>query len=336
MQDTSINTLIVNKLTQAQYNSATKDPEQWYFVTDAKMEISEVDGLQALLDTKANINDVLPSTTKYGADLSASVNQNTSQLSISLLDQDGNQLGSTQTVTLPDVDIDNTTITTNQSGEIQAEATLDHNPNASGPVYDWVGTLSEFTTQNIASLHPEWLCFITDDGGSVSGIYTAAQCDALFARIADVYSRSQANTLLSAKADAADVYMKAEVDTVTNSKANIDADNFSALGKAALTTIGYPDVTRAESVTPLASGSEYTAPENGWFFTISAVSAANAYTYIRYSANTDDLFRYLEWKTTTGGGVNVWCPVKAGEKVLIVYSNVTLSKVYFIPAYGQQ
>lgn len=118
--------------------------------------------------------------------------------------------------------------------------------------------------------------------------------------------------------------------------ANIDGSNFTDLGKAGISIFGYPDVTRAESVTPLASGSEYTAPANGWFFTISAVSAANAYVYIRYSANMDDLFRYLEWKTTTDGGINAWCPIKAGEKVTIVYNNSTLTSVYFIPAYGQQ
>ena len=30
-------------------------------------------------------------------------------------------------------------------------------------VYDWVGTLAEYNAQNIATTHPDWLCFITDD-----------------------------------------------------------------------------------------------------------------------------------------------------------------------------
>lgn len=71
------------------------------------------------------------------------------------------------------------------------------------------------------------------------------------------------------------------------------------------------------------------------FFTISSATATNAYTYIRYSANLDDLFRHLDWKYNSGGGINIWCPVKAGETVTINYSASSLTKVYFIPAYGQ-
>ena len=37
---------------------------------------------------------------------------------------------------------------------------------ATDPIYDWVGTLSEWENQNISTIHPEWLCFITDDEGS--------------------------------------------------------------------------------------------------------------------------------------------------------------------------
>lgn len=181
-------------------------------------------------------------------------------------------------IAIGNVAVDGDTVAFNGNASLEARGVMNKNiaAGATDKLYDWVGTIAEYTTQDVATNHPDWLCFITDDDAS------------------ELLDTEWAGTL------------------------------------------GYPDVTRAESVTPLASGSEYTAPKNGWFFTISAVSSANAYTYIRYSANTDDIFRYLEWKTTTGGGINVWCPVKAGEKVTINYSNATLSKVYFIPAYGQQ
>ena len=32
--------------------------------------------------------------------------------------------------------------------------------------YDWVGTLAEYNAQSIATAHPDWLCFITDDVNS--------------------------------------------------------------------------------------------------------------------------------------------------------------------------
>ena len=31
------------------------------------------------------------------------------------------------------------------------------------PLYNWMGTKAEYEEQNIAELHPEWICFITDD-----------------------------------------------------------------------------------------------------------------------------------------------------------------------------
>ena len=63
------------------------------------------------------------------------------------------------------VSIDNVTITENLSQEIQAIGTVNANSsNVSAPnVFDWVGTLSQYTTQNIASTHPDWVCYITDD-----------------------------------------------------------------------------------------------------------------------------------------------------------------------------
>lgn len=63
------------------------------------------------------------------------------------------------------VSIDNVTITENLSQEIQAVGTVNANSsNVSAPnVFDWVGTLTQYTSQNIASTHPDWVCYITDD-----------------------------------------------------------------------------------------------------------------------------------------------------------------------------
>ena len=63
------------------------------------------------------------------------------------------------------VSIDNVTITENLSQAIQAVGTVNANSsNVSAPnVFDWVGTLAQYTTQNIASTHPDWVCYITDD-----------------------------------------------------------------------------------------------------------------------------------------------------------------------------
>lgn len=44
----------------------------------------------------------------------------------------------------------------------EAEGATEH-------LYNWVGTLAEYETQNIATEHPEWIVLITDDDGTGSG-----------------------------------------------------------------------------------------------------------------------------------------------------------------------
>lgn len=71
------------------------------------------------------------------------------------------------------VAIDNSTITKNLSDEIQAVATLNANSaaGATNPIYDWVGTMAEYEAQSVATIHPDWVCYITDDiGGSATEI----------------------------------------------------------------------------------------------------------------------------------------------------------------------
>lgn len=83
------------------------------------------------------------------------------------------------------VAIDETTITFNNNDEIQAVATVNQNTAASAtnPVYDWVGTLAEYNAQNIATLHPEWVCFITDDFVGGDSVYTKTQIDNMFSNM---------------------------------------------------------------------------------------------------------------------------------------------------------
>lgn len=63
------------------------------------------------------------------------------------------------------VSMDGITITNNSNNEIQTVAKVNQN-NASGAVgylYDWCGTLEEYTAQRIATTHPDWICYITND-----------------------------------------------------------------------------------------------------------------------------------------------------------------------------
>ena len=46
-------------------------------------------------------------------------------------------------------------------------------------VYDWVGTQTEYNTQQIETLHPEWICYITDDIEGGYSVYTKTETDAI-------------------------------------------------------------------------------------------------------------------------------------------------------------
>ena len=84
--------------------------------------------------------------------------------------------------------IDNTTISKNSSDKLQAIGTVNKNT-ASGstnPIYDWVGTLAEYELQNVATTHPDWVCYITDDVEGGETVYTKTEQDVMLAEKADV------------------------------------------------------------------------------------------------------------------------------------------------------
>lgn len=83
---------------------------------------------------------------------------------------------------------DNSTINTNTSNKLQALGTINKNSSdSSAVVFDWIGTTQQYSDQNIATAHPDWLCFIIDDvsGGSTSEMYTKAEIDSFLMSKAD-------------------------------------------------------------------------------------------------------------------------------------------------------
>ena len=68
---------------------------------------------------------------------------------------------------------DEITIDLDSSNRLEAIGLVNKNtaPTAANPVYDWVGTMAEYTSQNVAALHPDWVCFITDDSFDPQSTY---------------------------------------------------------------------------------------------------------------------------------------------------------------------
>lgn len=75
---------------------------------------------------------------------------------------------------------DDITISTNEDRELQAIGLINKNTanGATNPVYDWVGTQEEYVDQNIAELHPDWVCFITNDAYDPQSTYVFEQAEA--------------------------------------------------------------------------------------------------------------------------------------------------------------
>lgn len=76
--------------------------------------------------------------------------------------------------------IDEITINTNNENKMQAIGLINKNTaqSATNPVYDWVGTQEEYVDQNVAELHPDWVCFITDDAYDPQSTYVFEQGEA--------------------------------------------------------------------------------------------------------------------------------------------------------------
>lgn len=74
---------------------------------------------------------------------------------------------------------DGVTIDTNSDDELEAIGVVNKNTavGATAVKYDWIGTLAEYNSQNVETLHPEWICYITDDVSGGTSVYTKAEVD---------------------------------------------------------------------------------------------------------------------------------------------------------------
>ena len=115
---------------------------------------------------------------------------------------------------------DDITVVKTQENKLQAIGIIEKNKNL--PKYDWIGTLVEYTSQNIETLHPDWVCYITDDLSGGTSVYT-----------------------------------KNEVNELLDVKTNTDLDNLSSIGQAVLdakqdiaTAVNYDNITNCITEIP--------------------------------------------------------------------------------------
>lgn len=109
-----------------------------------------------------------------------------------------------------------------------------------------------------------------------------------------------------------------------NGKVDLNAQNLSDAGKSLIAGFGMPS-NSYDDLTLGASGTNYTAPANGWFYVKKFAGATGKYISIM---NTTSALATEAQPTATGNAANIFLPVKKGDIVEISY-NVTGNTDYF-------
>lgn len=183
-------------------------------------------------------------------------------------------------IAIGNVAVDGDTTSFNANNSLQANGVINKNTavGATEKIYDWVGTLAEYTAQDIEHTHPEYTCYITDDDAS------------------------------------------------------------ELLNTAWASGLGMPNTSRYESLTVLATGSEYTAPANGWFFASGTCRSGASVGVVRLTNNTNPnmLVDSSNWCSgATGRTVSVFLPMRAGDTAEFIYGSYTNSDLKMIFVYAE-
>lgn len=176
--------------------------------------------------------------------------------------------------------------------DIHSKATKNKNTanGADEYVYNWVGTLAQYTAQDIEHTHPDWVCLITDDGSMGGpGVYTKNEINALIASIftdlypiGSLYFGTQSTCPLATLIPGSTWELVAQDRSIQGSSTN----------HAAGTTIeaGLPNITgSATSSGDPGAGGSYWNTKKGAFYNYNVVgSAARWATY--NNSNSDAAF----------------------------------------------
>lgn len=184
-------------------------------------------------------------------------------------------------IAIGNVAVDGDTTSFNANNSLQANGVINKNTavGAIEKIYDWVGTLAEYTAQDVATNHPDWLCFITDDNVS----------------------------------DFVDF-------------ADINASNFTNAGMTFLSSFGMPS-NRRDQLTLLASGNEYIAPANGWWYFTGQLGAGSGTSnqilmYERDFLEGNNLTARVLAPTAPASYPAI-LPARAGSKLILNYASTS-------------
>ena len=118
-------------------------------------------------------------------------------------------------------------------------------------------------------------------------------------------------------------------------KANVNADNFSAVGKSNITGFAMPG-NKSINLTLGESGATYTAPANGWF--VLNKTAGRSGEFIGMNTDAEGNSGVISMSRALGAfPIQVSCPIAKGEKLLLMYSaSGETMGFYFVYAQGEE
>ena len=122
-----------------------------------------------------------------------------------------------------------------------------------------------------------------------------------------------------------------EIATDLNGKADVDLTNINNNGTAKILHCALPSTTY-DNLTVGASGTEYTAPADGWFFMVGG-AASNSSCYATITNTTTDISQQNQlWGTY--GNQRLLLYANKGEKMRLEYGNVSVFTLRFYYANG--
>ena len=280
-----------------------------------------------------HINEILP--------ISGHLNEiDTVSANIASVNTVGNSIANVNKVAAVDGSVE--VVATNISSVNTVSTNID-NVNRVAPHADKLSQLDDDVEQLLKQINGEGGLDSMVSGDNVTQATMSARGTARFATDSEAQAGTSTDVMITPKqlkqyggssGSSVDTYTKTEIDgmfnNVGNSKINVDADNFTAIGKSALSSFAMPS-SRFIDLTLGASGSTYTAPANG-YYAIDKTAGAQ-YQYVTF--NTTAGMAIIQH---AGNNNNYHCagfiPVRKGD-ILVVDYGATGATNYFRFIYAE-
>lgn len=189
------------------------------------------------------------------------------------------------------------------------------------------------------------------DGSTVGGhiIYTKSDVDTALSSKADaattlagygitdganinlsnLTNTGKANVSAQGTYDSGATYSAGTVGDAIQNKANIALDNLTSAGKEVCANMSMPSATYID-LTVGVSGSTYTAPADGWFVAIGNGTGGGDMWIELFGAVAQGVYGTVGWQ------YKVSLPVRKGRPCILTYNNISFTTFKFVYAQGAQ